>query len=182
MQEALTNAPYRTVPTRQDDVTVDTLIKQYNTTMRDILNRHAPEREAVLAIKTRAPWYTEEIAEAKRSRRSLEKQWKRTNLTVHHDLFKQQRNKVTALIKSTRAKFYCGRVEECNGDQKALFGIVDKLLHRKNAEPSDDLDALKMSEFFEEKIEQIWNKLQAVAPDSAAVVSDITMSYTPRLN
>ena len=56
---------------------------------------YAPEREAALAIKPRAPWYTEEIAEAKRSRRSLEKQWKRTNLTVHYDLFKQQRNKVT---------------------------------------------------------------------------------------
>jgi hypothetical protein len=115
--------------------------------------------EAFVVQKPRAHWYTEEIAEAKRSRRRLEKQWKRTGLTVHHEMFKKQKNFVTALIDRTRSKFYCDKIEECQGDKKSLFRVADRLLHRKTAD-SCDIPAEKMSDFFVKKIRDIWEELQ----------------------
>jgi hypothetical protein len=133
-----------------------------------LLDRHAPQQAAVIAQKARAAWYSEEIAVAKRERRSLEGKWKRTKLTIHHEMSKRQRNAVTSLIHKTQAKFYCGEVEECQGNQKALFTLADKLLHRKDL-GSCCIDAQQMSSFFQNKINSIWDNLQhdatGVAPD-----------------
>ncbi|ELT87782.1 hypothetical protein CAPTEDRAFT_212357 [Capitella teleta] len=74
-------------------------------------------------------------------------------------MFKRQKNFVTALIGQTRSKFYCNKIEECQGDQKSLFHVADRLLHRKTAD-SCDIAAEKMSDFFMKKIRDIWEELQ----------------------
>ncbi|ELT89710.1 hypothetical protein CAPTEDRAFT_193703 [Capitella teleta] len=78
-------------------------------------------REAVATISINPP--DEFDAEA----------WLRTGLTVHHEMFKRQKNFVTALIGQTRSKFYCNKIEECQE---------------------------KMSDFFMKKIRDIWEELQ----------------------
>ena len=72
---------------------------------------------------------------------------------------------------------------ECAGDQKALFSIVDKLLHRTDivALPSGDSNAQiasRMSDFFSEKIDNIWNSL----PTDHADVYDIEPLTSPLLS
>eukprot|EP00914_Ancora_sagittata_P028856 GHVO01056918.1.p1 GENE.GHVO01056918.1~~GHVO01056918.1.p1 ORF type:complete len:113 (+),score=9.03 GHVO01056918.1:221-559(+) len=86
--------------------------------------------EAVLTIKARAPWYSEEIAEVKRKRRNAEKTWRKTKLNVHLEIFKDQKRKVKLLMDQAREDYYGDVVEECEGDQKKLFRVVNKLLHR----------------------------------------------------
>jgi hypothetical protein len=142
-----------------DEEDSEAWLERYDMTLNQLLERHAPHMEAFVVQKPRAHWYMEEIAEAKRLRRRLEKQWKRTGLTVHHEMFKKQKNFVTALIDRTRSKFYCDKIEECQGDQKSLFRVADRLLHRKTAD-SCDIPAEKMSDFFVKKIRDIWEELQ----------------------
>lgn len=153
---------------RYDGMSPEAMLNHYDAILKELLDRYAPQQTAVIAQKARAAWYSEEIAVAKRERRRLEGQWKRTKLTIHHEMFKRQRNAVTSLINKTRAKFYCGKVEECQGNQKALFKLVDKLLHRKDF-GSCCIDAQEMSSFFENKIKSIWDNLQhddtGAAPD-----------------
>ena len=72
---------------------------------------------------------------------------------------------------------------DCAGDQKALFSIVDKLLHRTDigALPSGDSNAQiasRMSDFFSEKIDKIWNSL----PTDQADVYDIEPLPSPLLS
>ena len=79
-------------------------------------------------------------------------------------MFKEQRQQVSSLIRKSRATYYNNKVTECACDQKALFRIVDKLLHRTDigALPSGDSNAQiasRMSDFFSEKIDKIWNSL-----------------------
>ena len=42
------------------------------------LDRYARLKSRVITIRPRAPWYTEEIAEAKKTRRRAERPWRRT--------------------------------------------------------------------------------------------------------
>ena len=162
---------------------INQLVTQYNDQLSQLLDKHAPMKKAKLVIKPRALWYTPSIAKAKRLRRKLERQWRRTKLTVHQQMFKEQRQQVSSLIRKTRATYYNNKVTECAGDQKALFSIVDKLLHRTDigALPSGDSNAdiaSRMSDFFSEKIDNIWNSL----PTDHAEVYDIEPLISPLLS
>ena len=54
---------------RYDDTQPEPMLEHYETTLKDLLDRHAPRCEKVVALKPRAPWCTEEIAIAKQERR-----------------------------------------------------------------------------------------------------------------
>ena len=145
---------------------VNQLVTQYNDQLSELLDIHAPMKKAKLVIKPRAPWYTTSIAKEKRLRRKLERQWRITKLTVHQQ--------VSSLIRKSRATYFNNKVTECAGDQKALFSIVGKLVHRTNirALPYSDYNAQiasRMSDFFSEKIDKIWNSLPTDQADVYAI-------------
>ena len=103
-------------------------------------------------------------------------------------MFKEQRQQVSSfLIRNSRATYYNNKVTECAGDEKALFSIVDKLLHRTNigALPYGDSNAhiaSRMSDFFSEKIERIWNSLptdQADVYDMEPLPSPLLSAFRP---
>ena len=54
---------------------------QYDSVLSSILNKHAPLRKRVIAIRPRAPWYIEEIKEQKEICRRLKRRWRRSRLT-----------------------------------------------------------------------------------------------------
>ena len=41
------------------------------------------------------------------------------------------RNKVTNLIKKAKTMYFTEKIEECEDNQKALFGVIDEILGRK---------------------------------------------------
>ena len=139
---------------------LDSLVHQYNTQLSSLIDMHAPLKTRSLLIKARAPWYNAEVAEAKRLRRKLERQWRRTKLVVHQEMYKAQKVRVNSLIHEVRAAYYNGKITECAGNQKSLYKIVDKLLHRKNTNTLPDHQcpselATRMSDFFMSKVANI---------------------------
>ena len=81
------------------------LVTQCNYQLTELVDMHAPMEKAKLVIKPRALWYTPSVAKAKRLRRKLERQWRRTKLTVHQQMFKEQRQQLSFLIRKTRATY-----------------------------------------------------------------------------
>lgn len=146
---------------------VQELTDHYDSCLRELLNKHAPEKEVILTVKARAPWYNTDIAEAKKRKRQAEKTWKSTKLTVNWDAYKQCRNELNCLIVETRKDFYKEKVVACEGDQRSLFKVVDKLLHRNQTEIGN-ITADSFSKFFEDKIEKIWENLQKSDPESTS--------------
>ena len=144
------------------------LVHQYNEVMRELLDKHAPQRSCFIVEQPAVPWYNECIANAKRKRRQLERRWRRTKLTVDKQLFKDQRNVVKSLFEDAKAKYYNEHIVECGNDQKALYGIVNKLMHRKTdsaaALPHHSSDgelAGDFSRYFIGKIESIRCNLES---------------------
>ena len=63
------------------------------------------------------PWYTKDIQAAKRHRRYCEQLWRRTRLTVHHDMFLQARLNVRDLLVSCKAN----QINKCSGSKKSYI-------------------------------------------------------------
>jgi septation ring formation regulator EzrA len=58
-------------------------LQLYNTTLRDIINKHATVQRKLITLRPRSPWITQEVKDAKNERRKLERQWRasRNNAT-----------------------------------------------------------------------------------------------------
>ena len=82
-------------------------------------------------------------------------------MTVHREIYKEQRHLVTCLIQKAQKEYYCNLVIENSGDQKALFSVIKSLTGntRDAALPQfdDSLEELcdKFNNFFADKITTI---------------------------
>ena len=170
-----------------EDKDLDLLFNHYNTTLMKILDKHAPVRKMKIHAREKTPWMTEEIKEARRIRRQAERRWRKTKLTVHRQIYKQKRQIVTELIAQAKKQYYSDRINEKEGDQKALFKVIDELMQRKQASPlppHDDpkLLATQFGEFFIKKIKTIQDGLKLInisngtekAPETPKFVNKMT--------
>ncbi len=109
---------------------LDELVKQYDTVLHSILDKHAPEQKRFITVRSPRPWYNDDITEAKKLRKQLERRWRRTQTNNDRTAFKIQRNIVTDMIKEARKKYYKIRIAE-SSDPKKFFCIIEELLHKK---------------------------------------------------
>jgi hypothetical protein len=89
----------------------------------------------------------------------LEIKWQTSGLAVHHELFKEQRNLVTKLIKESKTKHFSDLVNQAK-DQKELFSLMNKLMSRGPCKKlpvhtSSKALADKFANFFSNKISLI---------------------------
>ena len=146
------------------EATAAEAVKIYNDTLQKIADKHAPLKKKDVIIRPQTPWHTEEIKYEKTVRRKYERQWKKTGLTIHKEMFQQQRNKVTNLIRESKSKHWTEIISEAK-DQKELFDVTSKLLHKTKcaklpSRKSDAELAEKFSEFFHKKIATIRTEIE----------------------
>ncbi len=108
------------------------LTHSYNTTLKRILDRHAPLRVRSVVVRPRVPWFTNGIREAKRERRKTERRWRTTNLDVDFQRFRRAKNRATYLMNRARSEFYSNLISENSGNQRKLFSITRKLFNQSN--------------------------------------------------
>ena len=146
---------------------IDDLVAQYNTDLSNILEIHAPLKTKQFVERPLCPWINEEILKAKRVRRKYERIWRKSLLTVHKEMYIDQKQYVQDLISRAKKQYYNDKVEQCEGDQAKLFKITESLLHQKGktALPNHlslaDL-ANDFNTFFENKITKIRVELDQI--------------------
>ena len=107
---------------------------------------------------------SENIANARRRRRKVERRWRKIKLTVHREAFQEQCQAVKDLIGGEKGHYYNNKFKECDGDQKQLFKLVDKLLSRGKPTYLPQHDTMtdlvnNFVDFFRDKIETIGTNL-----------------------
>ena len=70
---------------------------------------------------------------AKQKRRQLERRWRQSRLTVHLDIFKEQKRHVNKLISSAKSSYYMAKIIEAASDQKQLYNVVNTMLVKPEA-------------------------------------------------
>ena len=153
-----------------DDIT--DLVDLYNSTLTDILDSHAPVQTKTITVKHQSPWFTEEIHKAKQLRRRAERQWRKTKLAVHLEIYRTECRNVSRLCNEARKCYYCLQIEECGHDQKKIFSIANDLMNKKkdcSLPTSSDPKELseQFAEFFTDKIEKIKQTFDDTIVDNA---------------
>ena len=112
---------------------VDDLQEQYDTVLRSLVDKHAPLCTKSVTIHPVTPWYNEEINEAKKLRRKYEKRWRKSQLTVHREIYIEQKKTLSELINHAKTNYYTDKVMACGKDQKSLFKVINTLLSKDNS-------------------------------------------------
>ena len=110
---------------------VDKLAKDYNSTLRMLIDCHAPLKSKTVKAPPSLPWYTAEIGAAKCLRRKAERRWRKTGRQEDRHAFKVQRNRVTYMMNAAKKDFYTNFFAENSMDQGKLFRAAMKLLAKK---------------------------------------------------
>lgn len=132
----------------------------YHSTLSGIIDKHAPLKRKEIVIRPESPWYNDATLSAKRKRRQLERRWRLTKSHADRVLYKNQCDTVNDLVDSSKSAYYSERILDCGTDQKALFRIISKLLHRENNNSLPKHESLselseQFSHYFVQKIRVI---------------------------
>lgn len=147
------------------DGTADELAEAYNSSIMSVIDRHAPLCTKYVTLRPNAPWYTDELRQAKHERRRAERVWRRTRLTVHKEIFKKKSDIRNKLLIKTKQDYYCSKVKECEHDQKQLFNLSKTMMGEKGEVILPSCSSVEklsniFSDFFANKINKIRENVQ----------------------
>ena len=143
---------------------VNDLVSFYNDVLSSAVTTQLPLKRKTITEHPNCPYYNDTLRAEKQKRRSLERQWRRTSLSVHRQLYTDQCKLVNRLLRQTKANYYKDKLKECKTDQKALFKVIDDLMYRSSTEggifsQASSLEnralAQRLNDFFIEKIDKI---------------------------
>lgn len=146
-------------------ISTDRTLPAFINGTREIIDDLVPLKTKRVSAKPAPAWYSHEVQIERAIRRRMEKKWRLTRAEVDQIEYKRQCTTVKNLLSVTKRNYYNQQVENCNGDQKKLFKIVNSLLHRKTQSilpnsNDDKMLAEQFSDFFISKIEKIRTSIQ----------------------
>ena len=81
---------------------VDVVVEKYNSTLSDILDKHAPLKTRTVTVHPDAPWINDEIKDKKRQKRKAERKWRHSGLTVHKEIYCEERKELNQMISNSK--------------------------------------------------------------------------------
>ena len=114
--------------------------------------------------RPKVSWFNDDIKQLKRQRRRLEKKAVKTDLPGDWNNYHKVRNQNSAFLKSARLNCYSNLIDQCAGDSRNLFRVVNSLCREplETALP-EHIDPTKLANefgtFFLKKIEIIKENL-----------------------
>ena len=107
---------------------VEELVATYINYLSKLVDRHAPECTKTITLRPNTPWYTDTLRHAKHERIRAERNWRKTCLTVHWQIFKNQCKVVNKLLVQEKRNYYCNKIAECGSNQRRLFSLTKDLM------------------------------------------------------
>ena len=105
---------------------------QHNTAFASILDKVAPLETRMVSFSKSSSWYTEELSSLKATGRRLERQYQKTGLTVHAQMYEQHQQEYQQALNAARTSYYSQRISNGSGNSRLLFSPVSKLLQPVN--------------------------------------------------
>ena len=152
------------------------LVNCYNTSLQQILDKHAPKTNKTVIIRPNTRWYNAEIRQAKVIKRRLERKWKKSQLPADYQKFRDQCQSINLSITKCKTEFLSQKLVSCEVDARKLFDTCKSLLGstKKLSIPdcvNNQTLANKFNDFFLDKIVKIregissslsWESLQTL--------------------
>lgn len=114
------------------------LAESYDTNLRTILDKHAPQITKTIRVKRRVAWFDSRAKTLKKELRKLEKIWKRTKHPQDLDNFKVAKTTYRKYLKQNKITHFRQVVQDAKGDSKQLFSITMGLMGKDQVNPMPD--------------------------------------------
>ena len=165
-----------------DNIHSSSLVDWYNSTLSSLVDKHAPEKTVIIR-RAPNPWYNDDIRDHKRKRRRLERIWKKTKLTVDHQIYRTECVVFNNKIRIAKLIYNKTLVSNCGRDQKKIFSVANKLLGKQSTnvyprEESDEQCANNFIQFFTKKVVKIHSELTDQRNELLAQHPDILNQMT----
>ena len=95
-------------------------VKRYNHVLQTLLEKHAPNKDCTVEVRSDIPWYNSEIRYAKITRRRLERIWRKSRLVADRDAYVKQKNAVKSVLKRVRSNYFRSKIEMHKGKVSSL--------------------------------------------------------------
>ena len=156
-------------------------VSAYNACLRELLDKHAPFVTRRVTDRMSAPWMTQEIKQAKQQRRCTERQWHKTSLEVHRQIYAHCRNVVNRQIRNAKKHFLYEKIVSANSS-KELFRLSGQMTGTSmNTVLPGNISPVnlpsKFNEFFTEKTETIRSNLDSTPRRADSVVFCFFLSF-----
>ena len=139
----------------------DSQVEMYNTSIREVLDKHCPEKTRSQKLINNPKWYNDDVRDARRERRRTERRWRKIRLNEDRDKFIAQNNKVTELIKNVKRSYFKETLENANA--KTMYSTLNMLLNSTGKKlPACSSNTVLSNQFacyFSDKVDNIRSEL-----------------------
>jgi hypothetical protein len=153
---------------------VNELAKCYDDTLSTVLNKHAPMMTKTMVVRPRVPWFSNTLRQLKAKRRKKERKILKTGLPVDREAYYAVRDNYSTLLNDAKRTHYSGLIDQCAGDSRKLFSVVNSLCNDRSHNPLPPHEdprhlANDLGEFFCKKIELIQDKIDNIMTEPPQV-------------
>ena len=110
-------------------LSADNLYKQFHDTLSSILNTHAPLKTKSVSPKSPNPWITPAIQAAKRTRRYLERVWRKSRFSSDRSKYVKQAHLCNRMMERARREHIANYIYENENNAGKLWRAVNSVLH-----------------------------------------------------
>ena len=151
------------------------------------MDTQAPATTRKIRPNRSAPGFTTQVANAKTECPRAERDWRKSGLAVHREIYPPKKHLVTLPFSQPKSDFYTSRTVDC-ASCKMLFSVTNVMLGKTNTSPlPTNVPPHQLANvfrlFFATKIEIIANKLDSVRPTpmstAATHVETLLVDFKP---
>jgi len=151
------------------------LSAKYDSTLRAILDKHAPLQHKMLTFRPKIPWFNDALKEMKKNRRKLEKKMRKSKLPCDIAAYKRSCEEYCSSLKQAKSDYFSALIQDCAGDSRKLFKVVNLLCKERSSDllPPHTCSrqlADDFGDYFCRKITLIKEKIQSCSIDQPAIV------------
>lgn len=148
-------------------VSVNELVDLFNIKTKNVIDAIAPMKVKVVAGKKRSPWRNALLVRTeKRECRRAERRWRKTNLQVHYEIYKERLRIYNFNLKNAREAFFSEIIAKNNNNARALFTTVDRLTNPPVSVAPELLSARACNEFSTFFTDKILKIRQSLSPST----------------
>ena len=96
---------------------LEELAQCYDTTLSQILDKHAPVNTKILTVRPRVPWFSLDLKKRKITLRKLKKKMLKPRSQQDKDAYREVCNNYSMLLKNIKQRYYSDVIEEHGGDK-----------------------------------------------------------------
>ena len=92
-------------------------MKLYNSELSSIIDKHVPLKSKNIILRPSTEWYSDEQRAAKRDRHKAERRMRKSNLTVHREMFRDTCLKANTLLLKSKKDYFSNKISKIEHDQ-----------------------------------------------------------------